>query len=233
MPAQPSIGWGCGTFLKMQMYHCTTVPPFMFQLTKGELEILKSQIVISNVVDNQDDRNWKSQIVTSNFVKMGLRKASYAFTENGVAMLNSVLRSPLAIQVNIGIMRAFTEFLDIEDILHDQNDINESTRMQLENITLALSEFQTKEPKQKPRLRHCGVAPMRVSLTYSFQLYFLILGLWPVVITLVTPVKMTSFLQIVLPFCPILCPLYAQILIYGNKRMAFNPTVVNDSVSQT
>ena len=153
---------------------------FMFQLTKGELEILKSQIVISNVVDNQDDRNWKSQIVTSNFVKMGLRKAPYAFTENGVAMLSSVLRSPLAIQVNIGIMRAFTEFrrmasslalpntnadiaqlrkefedlkLDIEDILHDQNDINESTRMQLENITLALSELQAKEPKQKPRRR--------------------------------------------------------------------------------
>lgn len=152
----------------------------MFQLTKGKLEILKSQIVISNVVDNQDDRNWKSQIVTSNFVKMGLRKAPYAFTENGVAMLSSVLRSPLAIQVNIGIMRAFTEFrrmasslalpnnnadiaqlrkdfedlkLDIEDILHDQNDINESTRMQLENITLALSELQAKEPKQKPRRR--------------------------------------------------------------------------------
>ena len=153
---------------------------FMFQLTKGELEILKSQIVISNIVDNQDDRNWKSQIATSNFVKMGLRKAPYAFTENGVAMLSSVLRSPLAIQVNIGIMRAFTEFrrmasslalpnanadiaqlrkdfedlkLDIEDILHDQNDINESTRMQLENITLALSELQAKEPRQKPRRR--------------------------------------------------------------------------------
>lgn len=153
---------------------------FMFQLTKGELEILKSQIVTSNVVDNQDDSNWTSQIATSNFVKMGLRKPPYAFTENGVAMLSSVLRSPLAIQVNIGIMRAFTEFrrmastlalpntakdiaqlrkdfedlkLDIEDILHDQNDINESTRMQLENITLALSELQAKEPKAKPRRR--------------------------------------------------------------------------------
>lgn len=68
---------------------------FMFQLTKGELEILRSQIVTLN--------DWKSQIVTSNFVKMGLRKTPYAFTENGVAMLSSVLRSPLAIQVNIGI----------------------------------------------------------------------------------------------------------------------------------
>ena len=134
----------------------------------------------SNNPGSQDVTNWKSQIATSNFIKMGLRKPPYAFTENGVAMLSSVLRSPLAIQVNIGIMRAFTEFrrmaaslpspntsadiaqlrkdfedlkLDIEDILHDQNDINESTRMQLENITLALSELQAKEPRQKPRRR--------------------------------------------------------------------------------
>ena len=42
---------------------------------------------------------------------------------------------------------------EVEDILHDQNDINESTRMQLENITLALSELQAKEPKAKPRRR--------------------------------------------------------------------------------
>jgi len=153
---------------------------FMFQLTKGELEIWKSQFVTSNTTNNQDVTILKSQIVISSFLKMGLRKQPYAFTENGVAMLSSVLRSPLAIQVNIGIMRAFTEFrrmasslpmlntdadiaqlrkdfeelkLDIEDILHDQNDINESTRMQLENITLALSELQAKKPSQKPRRR--------------------------------------------------------------------------------
>ena len=78
----------------------------MFQLTKGELEILRSQIVISKMPDNQVDENWKSQIATSNFVRMGLRKTPYAFTENGVAMLSSVLRSPLAIQVNISIALA-------------------------------------------------------------------------------------------------------------------------------
>lgn len=133
---------------------------FMFQLTKGELEILRSQIVTLN--------DWKSQIVTSNFVKMGLRKTPYAFTENGVAMLSSVLRSPLAIQVNIGIMRAFTEFRrmaatlslpdsnvelraeikalrdEMNDILADQNDINESTRVQLDAISAALAELQSK-----------------------------------------------------------------------------------------
>lgn len=65
---------------------------FMFQLTKEELDVLKSQIVTSS---------WG-----------GMRKLPYAFTEMGVAMLSSVLRSPLAIQVNIGIMRAFTEFAE-------------------------------------------------------------------------------------------------------------------------
>ena len=78
---------------------------FMFQLTKGELEILRSQFVTANelisqnatskMTKDQEDENWKSQIATSNFVRMGLRKAPYAFTENGVAMLSSVLKSPL------------------------------------------------------------------------------------------------------------------------------------------
>jgi hypothetical protein len=63
---------------------------FMFRLTKAELE------------------NWRSQTVTSNpGAKMGLRRAPYAFTEQGVAMLSSVLRSERAVQVNIEIMRAF------------------------------------------------------------------------------------------------------------------------------
>ena len=91
---------------------------FMFQLTKGEYEILRSQIVnsndlrsqnsISNTSDNQGNAILKSQNATSSWG--GTRKAPYAFTENGVAMLSSVLRSPLAIQINIGIMRAFVEF---------------------------------------------------------------------------------------------------------------------------
>jgi len=61
---------------------------FMFQLTKEEFEILKSQFVTSR---------WG-----------GLRRAlPYAFTEQGVAMLSSVLRSERAVQVNVAIMRAF------------------------------------------------------------------------------------------------------------------------------
>jgi len=68
---------------------------FMFQLTKEEMD------------------NWKSQIVISNKDKMGLRKRPYAFTENGVAMLSSVLNSERAIIVNIQIMRTFTKLREM------------------------------------------------------------------------------------------------------------------------
>lgn len=61
---------------------------FMFQLTKEEC--------------------LRSQIVTSNGGRGGARYMPYAFTENGVAMLSSVIRSECAIEVNIRIMRAFT-----------------------------------------------------------------------------------------------------------------------------
>lgn len=161
---------------------------FMFQLTKGEFEILTNQILKSQNSDApasnfSRNSNLTSQIVISRFSDKtnstwgGTRRIPFAFTENGVAMLSSVLRSPLAIQVNIGIMRAFTEFrkvaaslpthddvaqlrkdfeelkLDIEEILHDQNDINESTRMQIDAISTALAELQSKEPRQKPHRR--------------------------------------------------------------------------------
>ena len=67
---------------------------FMFQLTPEEFGNLKSQIVISS---------WG-----------GLRRASpYAFTEQGVAMLSSVLRSGRAVRVNIEIMRAFVKLREM------------------------------------------------------------------------------------------------------------------------
>jgi hypothetical protein len=56
---------------------------------------------------------WRSQFVISNSDRMGLRYAPMAFTEQGVAMLSSVLRSPRAIQVNIAIMRAFARLRQI------------------------------------------------------------------------------------------------------------------------
>jgi hypothetical protein len=68
---------------------------FMFQLTKEETA------------------NWKSQFVMSNKEKMGLRKNPHVFTEQGVAMLSSVLNSERAIQVNIQIIRTFTKLREM------------------------------------------------------------------------------------------------------------------------
>ena len=90
----------------------------MFQMSKGEMD------------------DWKSQIVISNSEKMGLRKPPLVFTEQGVAMLSSVLNSDRAIIVNIQIIRVFTkirqliemhseilrklEQIEKKDIEHDQ-----------------------------------------------------------------------------------------------------------------
>ena len=71
---------------------------FMFQLSDVELADWKSQIATSN---------WKSQIATSNSFKMGLRHRPYAFTEHGVTMLASVLKSKTAAQVSIRVVKAF------------------------------------------------------------------------------------------------------------------------------
>ena len=130
---------------------------FMFQLTDEETEI------------------WKSQIVITNSIKMGVRRNPYAFTELGVAMLSSVLNSKTAIQINMGIMRAFVAMRQlitssssnpvhelqkevkelkeyIEEVFADYNDINDDTRMQLELINQTLAELQAqKRMENKPR----------------------------------------------------------------------------------
>lgn len=125
---------------------------FMFQLTTEETQ------------------NWKSQIVTTNSIKMGLRRNPYAFTELGVAMLSSVLTSKIAIQVNMGIMRAFVavrQYLlsannptqeienlkqrvkeleeSSEDTLAAINDLSEDTRKELDDIYIALTELSEKK----------------------------------------------------------------------------------------
>ncbi|MEK7270245.1 MAG: ORF6N domain-containing protein [Planctomycetota bacterium] len=61
------------------------------------------------VLNKEETRKWRSQIVISNSDKMGLRHAPMAFTEQGVAMLSGVLNSPRAVRVNIAIMRAFVQ----------------------------------------------------------------------------------------------------------------------------
>jgi hypothetical protein len=85
---------------------------FMFQLTKEEVDLLRSQFVTSKSASRLDQGD--SEILRSQFViskigdpRGGRRYLPYAFTEQGVAMLSSVLHSPRAIAVNIEIMRTF------------------------------------------------------------------------------------------------------------------------------
>lgn len=87
---------------------------FMFELTKKEFE------------------NWRSQFVTSNSDKMGLRYAPMVFTEQGVAMLSSILKSDSAIAVNIKIIRVFTK---MRQLLND----NTSLQLEIENIKKKLT----------------------------------------------------------------------------------------------
>lgn len=129
---------------------------FMFQLTSEEWELMSSQFVMTS-----PSKRPKSAL-------------PYAFTEHGVVMLSSVLRSETAIQVNIAVTRAFVAVRqmvaensplnrlstleknfnelkqDLEEIFADYNDINEDTRAQIEAINTTLAELQAK-PSAKPR----------------------------------------------------------------------------------
>jgi hypothetical protein len=84
---------------------------FMFQLTSEETRSLRSQFVTTSrqVVEREVScTNW-SQFVTSSSKHRGATYRPYAFTEQGVAMLSSVLNSERAVKVNIAIMRAFVK----------------------------------------------------------------------------------------------------------------------------
>ena len=70
---------------------------FMFQLSKEEFDNWKSQIVTSNMMSQSEIESFK----------MAVRRAPYAFTEQGVAQLSAVLKSDTAIEVSIRIMDAF------------------------------------------------------------------------------------------------------------------------------
>ena len=106
---------------------------FMCQLTREELE------------------NWKSQFATSNLqqsVKMGIRKRPYAFTEYGIIMLASVLRSDTAIDVSIRITRAFVVMRKaLTSIAPVMARIVETERLQLEEKTARLADQKRNEER--------------------------------------------------------------------------------------
>ena len=121
--------------------------------------------------------NISSQFVMTSRAKRPKTALPLAFTEHGALALASVLRSGVAIETGIMVTRTFVAMRqtltaiafpskiaeiersiknlqqEVEDILADQNDINESTRAQLDAISEALAELQAKGPRQLPRRR--------------------------------------------------------------------------------
>ena len=144
---------------------------FMFELTKEEYDSLRCK----------------------NFtLKSGRGQHSkylpFAFTREGIAMLSGLLRSPIAVQANINIMRAFFQMqeallivsntqlqleqirseikqlrTDMNDTLADQNEINEMTRAQLDAISDALTELQSqgKTPLPLPEIGYTAIQKER------------------------------------------------------------------------
>ena len=140
----------------------------MFQLTTEEMNNLKSHFVTSS---------WG-----------GTRKLPFAFTREGIAMLSGLLRSEVAVQANINIMRAFFQMqeallivsntqlqleqiraeikqlrTDMNDTLADQNEINELTRAQLDAISDALAELQNQgqQPLSLPEIGYAAIQKRR------------------------------------------------------------------------
>lgn len=124
---------------------------FMFQLSAEEWQSLRSQFVTSNVG------------------RGGRRYAPFAFTEQGVAMLSSVLNSPRAIAINIEIMRAFVQVRSMaathqdlvkqlaelqdktESLAMSHDTFSRNTRAQLKQVFDALRELMTPpEPPKRP-----------------------------------------------------------------------------------
>ena len=114
---------------------------FMFRLTKDETEILRSQSVTS--------RSWG-----------GRRYLPYAFTEQGVAMLSSVLHSPRAVLVNIEIMRAFVRLRQMlqtnADLARKLAALEKKYDAQFKGVFDAIRELMAPPAKPKRRIGFGG-----------------------------------------------------------------------------
>jgi phage regulator Rha-like protein len=114
---------------------------FMFEMNKEELE------------------NWRSQMVTSKSDTMGLRHAPFCFTEQGVTMLSCVLSSKRAIEVNIRIIRIFTQLREMllthKDILLKLEQLEKkvvSNSREIQVIFEALKELLQPPPVERKKI---------------------------------------------------------------------------------
>lgn len=112
---------------------------FMFQLTNEEADALRFQIGISNTTG-----------------RGGRRYLPYVFTEQGVAMLSSVLRSKRAVQANIAIMRAFVRLRSIlaahKELARRLESLEKETKQNFEVVFKLLSQIIAEEEKPKRKI---------------------------------------------------------------------------------
>lgn len=135
---------------------------FTLQLTMEEFKLLRSQFGTSSSMlsNSQNSSNLKSQIAISSFQWGGRRHPPYTFTEQGVAMLSSVLHSHQAIRVNIEIMRAFVrlrQFLAAhKELAHKVEELEKKHKthdVKIKQIFGAIHELMTPlDPKPQRRI---------------------------------------------------------------------------------
>jgi len=120
---------------------------FMFQLTEQELESWRSQTTASSLI---------SQSVISKGRRGGRRHVPFAFTEQGVAMLSSVLRSRRAIQVNIAIMRAFVRLRQLlathKDVARKLEELERRYDRRFKVVFVAIRELIARTEPAKRRI---------------------------------------------------------------------------------
>ena len=118
---------------------------FAFQLTEQELTVLRSQIVILDEVTSRRQGRGKYA-----------KYVPYAFTEQGVAMLSSVLKSKQAVRVNVEIMRAFVRLRDLighnRELARRLDDLESRYDQQFKIVFDAIRELMT-PPAPAPKRR--------------------------------------------------------------------------------
>lgn len=129
---------------------------FMFRLTQEETDFLRSQFATSN-------ESLRLQFATSNTTRGGRRYLPQAFTEQGVAMLSSVLNSEEAIEVNIAIMRAFVR---LREMLETNEELNRKFAAVIKTLSahdkyfrVVFDELKKLTEKPSPSGRRIGFKP--------------------------------------------------------------------------
>ena len=146
---------------------------FMFQLTREEAESSRSQFATLN----EDGELSRSQFATLNGRGHNIKHLPYAFTENGVAMLSTILRSQQAININIQIMRAFNamrHFIATNAQVFQRLEVIEHTQLSLVAHQEELAAHQTSTDQKLEEVFHRldeGAATPKEAIFYEGQFF--------------------------------------------------------------